>query len=349
MRESNIGTIFLGVITFILVGAVLYWLQGILKPFFVAIFLTVLFEPVMNGLRRLRVPKPVAVLVVLLLAFAFLFLIGLMVYASFSSFSDQFPAYEEKFFRALEGFLKLVHVPMQNFNQFLQEINWTEAVQKFSIPSLVSRSIGSFVGFLANVFLVLLFMIYALFGREYLFFRVQRAFEEARSERIAVMVRKIDDQIQRYLVTKTLISLATGVLATLIMMLLGVDFAVVWGVLTFLLNYIPNIGSTIATIPPILVALFQYGFTARPVTLAAALVALQVIMGNAVEPRVMGRSLDLSPLVVIFSLIFWGFLWGIVGMILAVPITATIKIIAGNIESLRPLSVLMSGVRTGDE
>ncbi len=349
MQKPDANTIFLGVITLILVGAVLYLLQGILKPFFVAIFLTVLFEPVMKALRQIKVPKPVAVILVLIVAFAVLFLLGLLVYASVSSFADQIPKYEQKFAGALQSFLDFFHIPMEDFSRFLKEINWTEAIQKLSLPSLISRSIGSFFGFLANMFLVMLFMVYTLFGREYLFFRVQRAFEESRSQRIAEAVRKIDAQIQRYLIAKTMISLATGILATLILLLFRVDFAVVWGLITFLLNYIPNIGSTIATIPPILLAMFQFGLTAKPLLVAVSLILLQVIMGNVVEPRVMGRSLDLSPLVVILSLIFWGFLWGIVGMILAVPITATVKIVTGNIEALKPISVLMSGVRSGDE
>ncbi|HDL18350.1 MAG TPA: AI-2E family transporter [Bacteroidetes bacterium] len=143
--------------------------------------------------------------------------------------------------------------------------------------------------------------------------------------------------------TKTLISLATGLIATIILIVFGVDFAVVWGMLTFLLNYIPNIGSIIATAPPILVAFLQFDSFLRPLWITVLLLLVQMAMGNIIEPKFMGKSLDLSPLVVILFLIFWGFLWGIVGMILAVPIAATIKIVTANFPALRPVSVLMSG------
>ena len=128
----------------------------------------------------------------------------------------------------------------------------------------------------------------------------------------------INRGVQRYLITKTLISLITGILAYLILLLFGVDFPLVWGLLTFLLNYIPNIGSVIATIPPVFVVFVQHGSAFPALWVALLLIGVQSTMGNFVEPRAMGKSLNLSPLVVILSLIFWGFIWGPVGMVLAV-------------------------------
>jgi predicted PurR-regulated permease PerM len=344
VKESQPTSLVLWILSAVLVGAVLYFLRGIFRPFFVAIFLSVLLEPVVEGFTRWKIPKPVAVFIVMILAFAVLFLMGILVYASAMSFVEEYPRYEQRFLQVFRGTLALLHIPLEDFNRFLQEMDWTSAVQQLSIPSIVTRSVGSFFSFLGNIFLVLLFMLYSLMGKEYLYVRIRKAYAPERAGRILAAVTKINHQLQRYLVTKTLISLATGLLATVILLAFGVDFAILWGVITFLLNFIPNIGSIIATIPPILLAFLQFGGLGRPLLVALCLILLQMTMGNGIEPRVMGRSLDLSPLVVILSLIFWGFLWGIVGMILAVPITAAFKIVAANVEPLRPVSVLLSGV-----
>ncbi len=343
MNYSKIITSLLAVLVTIAVVVVFYFLRGILKPFLVAIFLTILLEPLVEALRKIRVPKGLAVTLVLLLTFAFLFLLGLVVYASVTSFSDQLPKYETKFVAIFHNLLDLFNIPLEDVNTYLKNFDWTSAIHQLSLPSYVSSTVGSFFQFLANVFLVLLFMVYALLGKESLFVRIRHAFKGAQAEQVASTVEIINRQIQEYLIAKTLISVVTGLLATTVLLIFGVDFALVWGMLIFLLNYIPNIGSTIATLPPILMALLQFDSFWRPFWVTVLLILIQMTMGNAVEPRFMGKRLDLSPLVVILSLIFWGFLWGIVGMILAVPIAATVKIVTENIEPLRPISYFLSG------
>ena len=124
-------------------------------------------------------------------------------------------------------------------------------------------------------------------------------------------------------------------------MIYGIDFALVWGLLTFILNYIPNIGSLIATIAPILVAFLEFGLGFNTISLAILLLLTQNIFGNFLEPHYLGRQMDLSPVFVLFSLIFWGWIWGIVGMFLAVPIAACIKILFSNIEPLKPFAIII--------
>ena len=163
------------------------------------------------------------------------------------------------------------------------------------------------------------------------------------AERIATVVRNITAQVRQYLVTKTLISAATGFLIFLILWILGVDFPLLWGFLAFLLNFIPNIGSLLAVFLPFLLSLLQFDTLTRPILALILMETVQIVMGNVIEPRMMAFSLNLSPLLVLVSLIFWGSLWGIVGMVLAVPLTATVKIFLENIEPLRPVAVLMGG------
>lgn len=343
MNQSKVTTSFLGILVLIALGFVFYYLGSILKPFFVAVFLSILLDPLMEMLRKIKIPKGIALVIVLLLTFVFLFLLGLIVYASFTSFSNELPKYEAKFSVMFQDILGWFNIPLQDLNSYLHNFNWQRAITGLSLPSYISSGIGSFLQFLANVLIVLLFMIYILLGRDSFYDRIRRAFESRGSDRVMVTVKNINDQIQNYLIVKTIISLITGILATVVLLAFGVDFAVVWGVLTFLLNFIPNIGSTIATIPPILLALLQFDSLMRPLWVTISLITIQMTMGNFVEPKFLGKRLDLSPFVVILFLIFWGYLWGIVGMILAVPIAATIKIVTENIKPLRPISVFMSG------
>ena len=160
---------------------------------------------------------------------------------------------------------------------------------------------------------------------------------------MSAVLKTVDSHVRQYLVTKTLISLGTGALTWLVLFLLGVDFALVFGFIAFVLNYIPNIGSSIAVIFPFILTLLQFETLAIPMGVLIGLGGTQLIMGNVVEPRIMGYSLNLSPLLILVSLIFWGWLWGIWGMVLAVPLMATIKIVFENLEHMKPVGKLMNG------
>jgi predicted PurR-regulated permease PerM len=172
--------------------------------------------------------------------------------------------------------------------------------------------------------------------------KVQTSFNQERSLQIIDVIQKIDKQIQKYLVIKTIVSFVTGVLATVVLMSFGVDFAIVFGFFTFILNYVPNIGSIIATALPLTVAAFQFETLWPAFWILIILGSIQMTIGNFIEPRVMGQGLGLSTLVVLFFLFFWGWLWGIAGMILAVPTAATIKIVCDNIPPLNFVGALMS-------
>ena len=191
-------------------------------------------------------------------------------------------------------------------------------------------------------FWFLFFLIFILAGRGRVKQKVLGHFPGQRADQILDVIDNIDSQIQRYLAIKTLVSLVTGILTTVVLYLFGVEFAIVFGFLTFLLNYIPNIGSFIATGFPVLIALFQFGSIWKAVWILIILIVIQQALGNLVEPRVMGEGLGLSPLVILFSLIFWGWLWGIPGMLLAIPITAVVKIVCSNIPPLEGIAVMIS-------
>ena len=161
-------------------------------------------------------------------------------------------------------------------------------------------------------------------------------------------MRSISSQIGKYLALQFFISLATGLCVWLALIILGVDFPVTWGALAFFLNFIPTVGSIAASIPPILVALVQFPSFWPAVFTLIVLLVIQMTIGNIISPKIMGDRLHLSPMVVLVSLVFWGWLWGLWALC-SVPIASAIKIVCENIEALRPISVMMdpAGVTRG--
>jgi predicted PurR-regulated permease PerM len=217
----------------------------------------------------------------------------------------------------------------------------TELLSEFVHPAraldLATGTLQGVARVLSNMLLVFLIIVFFLVEAAGFPAKLQAAFgERGSSERFA----KIQLEIQRYLATKTVISLATGLIVGISMAIIGVDFAILWGSLAFLLNYIPNLGSIIAAVPPVLLAVVQLG-PGYAIAVAIVFLATNLTFGNLVEPYLMGRRLGLSTLVVFLSLVFWGWVWGPVGMLLSVPLTMIVKILLENTEDLRWIAVLL--------
>jgi predicted PurR-regulated permease PerM len=168
------------------------------------------------------------------------------------------------------------------------------------------------------------------------------AFNEETGKHIGRIIEHINQQVGRYINLKFFISLATGFLVWFFLTIIGVDFPLVWGVLAFLLNFIPSIGSFVLVVITITMGVIQfYPNMGKIIIVAIAMIGTQVTIGNFLDPRLQGRRLNISPLLILFSLIFWGWIWGVVGMFLSVPITVVIQIVCENIPALRPIAVMM--------
>ena len=343
LREFRLATFLLGLLVLFASGFILRQLQTILKPLLIAIFLSLIFEPMVKFFTRLKITKFLAIVISLIIVFAVLWSLGVLIFASVASFTEGFPKYADRFRDLYLSTIERLEIPHEQVQAYLRQVKWADVWKDLSLTSFISSLVGSFINFLTNLFFVLILTLYIVLGKQHMASKIEKSFPGDRVHRIAQVFGNINRGVQRYLVTKTIISLTTGIIAYLILLLFGVDFALVWGLLTFLLNYIPNIGSVIATLPPIFVAFVQHGSIFPAVWVALLLIGTQSTMGNIIEPRAMGRSMNLSPLVVILSLVFWGFIWGPVGMVLAVPISSTIQIVCINIESLKPIGILMEG------
>ncbi|MBD3170270.1 MAG: AI-2E family transporter [candidate division Zixibacteria bacterium] len=334
---------FLGIIVAFLVVVVLRQLRSIMLPLFVAVFLSYLLGPVVEFLTRRRFPLWLAMLIMVVIVFSVLYLLGLILYSSSNDFIQEFPKYEARVTLMVQDVLNYFEIPLPDAKEYFETLDWKKAIQDASLPKVVSSTLGSFFNFLSKVFMVVLLSLFIIPGRRNVGKRLYRMFSEKRAKLFENVLITINSQVQMYLVVKTLISLATAGLSFLVIWSFGVDFPIMWAFIIFILNFIPTIGSIISTIPPIIVCFVQYGFGPRVFFVALILTGIQSVMGNFIEPSFMGRSLNISPLIVLLSLIFWGWLWGIPGMIIAVPITAAIKISCENIEPLKPIAVLISG------
>ncbi len=328
---SMIVVIFIG-------GVVLRLAKPVLFPFCLAVVLSFILSPVLDFMTRLKIPRSVSIVILIILTFVILYLLGSLFYTTGKDFAAELPQYGQKITRLLTSLQNRFHLPQLK----LESIDWNQQLDLNRVGGVLLSTLGPFFSFLSNLFIILIFLIFILAARGKTTQKLKASLDTKRSAKIIDVIDNISSQTQRYLVIKTIISFVTGVFATVILLAFGVDYAVFFGFLTFLLNYIPNIGSFIATAFPVLTALFQFDSIWTAVWILLLLVLVQQIFGTFLEPRVMGEGLNLSPLLVIFSLFFWGWLWGLAGMILAVPMAAIIKIICQNIPEFEFIAALMS-------
>jgi AI-2 transport protein TqsA len=267
--------------------------------------------------------------------FVFLYLIGVLVYSSGKAFVAELPKYQER----LDDVARFLQSGMGPF-----KIDVPSALKSLDVNqagSAILKAIGPFFSILGKLFLVFLFLVFIVAGRGRAEKKIPKAIGDGHASRVHGVFERINLQIRKYLIIKTAVSLANGLMVWIVLTAFGVDFAALFGLLAFFLNFIPNIGSLMAAVIRVSFAFFQFGTFWTPFWIFVVTVGLDSILGDFIEPRVMGKGLGLSPLLVFFSLLFWGWLWGIPGMILSVPLTAVIMIVCQNIPALRSIAVLM--------
>ena len=332
-------------------------LAPILKPFFVALFLSYLIYPIIEYLVKKRVPRFLAYPIVFLLIFGLFYVLGAIITVQVNEFMQNLDTYKVRLidiFTQFTAFLQKYSILERfgfdsNIIDF-KEFSPLEKLEELVLSKLdfskmtgyIGTSLGSFLDIVANLLIMAFFMIFLLLEFERLPARIKYAYGDEAGFILRVL-DEVDSSVRKYLVVKTMVSFITGTIYTIVLWIAGVEFFLLWGLLAFLLNYIPYIGSYIATAFPVVVALILIS----PLTALVILIILltvQIMMGNIVEPKLLGRELNLSPVVVLISLAFWGWLWGLVGMFLSIPITATIKIIMEHIPGTKNIARLMSDV-----
>jgi len=340
MQSNKMATAFLFLIVVFIGGVVIKLAKPVLFPFFLAIFLSFVLSPVLDFMTKLKIPKALSIILIVVLSFFIIYLLGSLFFSSGKSFAAEFPKYGQKInsiLISLQEKFKLEHIEPE-------VIDLSKQFDLNKLGGILLSSLGPFFSFISNLFLILIFLLFVLAGRGKLKEKVKMSFDAENETKINKVIENIDKQIQKYLAIKTGVSLMTGLFVTIVLLVFDVEFAIIFGFLAFLLNYIPNIGSTVATILPVAIAVLQFDTIWPAFWILLIITAIEMTIGNFVEPKLMGSGLGLSPLVVLFFLFFWGWLWGIPGMILAVPMAAVIKIICQNVPSLQFVAVLMTRV-----
>ena len=309
--------------------------QSFLIPLLIAAFLAIICSPAVGWLNSRKVPLIIAVIIVVLVLMSILMGVGAMIGSSIAELTAALPRYQT---RVDQLWISIIDWLAEQGYEF-DTADLRNAFDSSSILLTFGRGLSSIVSLASNSFLVFFLLVFMLFEAAYLPDKIKAAKGSLKTDLSAFS--QVSIQIQRYLLLKTVISLITGAIVTIWVAVVGLDFPLVWGMIAFFLNFIPTIGSIIAAIPAIILALIQLG----PVSALAVIIGFlfaNILMANFVEPRVMGQSLGLSTRVVFVSLLFWGWVWGTTGMLLSIPLTMTIKIALESYQPTRGFAVLLS-------
>jgi len=314
----------------------LKFMAPVLLPSSLALFLAVLGLPVMVGLQRRGVPNSLAILVTFLVILGGFALIGLLASQSFTDLQSQLARYAVRLDRLQESWIASLeartNIPIGSYIT-------TDLINPAAVVDFVGNALGRVTQFVTTTFLVLLIMAFML-GEATVFpekFRYILGKDAGDEDRLATVV----SEIQTYLGIKTMVSLATGLILGTWAFVMELDFPVLLGIIAFLLNYIPTVGSIIAAAPAVLLSLILHGTLPHFLLVTMGYVVVNTLFGNILEPNLMGRRLGLSTLVVILSLLFWGWAWGPIGALLSVPLTMIVKIFLENSPDLKWIAILL--------
>ena len=320
---------------FVVVVAGMRAAESLLVPFLLSLFIAVIAAPPLFYLKGKGVPGGLALLLVIALIVVAGMFFGWMIGGSLNAFTANLPKYQEQLTAqstSLMRWLQGLGVPLE-----------LEVLKTMFDPGKAMAMAGKLISGLGNVLaqalLILLTVIFMLVEAA----AFQKKFHAIADDPEASLARieAVTSSIKRYMTIKTSTSLLTGILISCWLWILGVDYPVLWGMLAFLFNYVPNIGSIIAAVPAVLLALVQTGGLQLALWTAVGYLVVNNLIGNLIEPRFMGKGLGLSPLVVFISLVFWGWVLGPVGMFLSVPLTMTLKIFLDSYESSRSMGHLL--------
>jgi len=310
-----------------------------LVPFLIAVFLALITVRPMLWLQQRRVPAFLAALVIVTAIMLLLAVVGSILGSSIADFTAALPGYQERLDGIVKGAVDFVSKLVKSDD--ISE-NLADMIEPGWAFGLVASILNSLRGVLTNTFLIIFTMIFILLEASSVGVKVEAAF--GRSTESLQRPREFLHNLGRYLGIKTVVSLATGLCVGVLTWSIGLDFPLLWAMLTFLLNYIPTIGSIIAAVPAVLLALVQLGAGEAGAT-AAGFAVINVLFGNVIEPRLMGYGVGISPLVIFVSLIFWGFVFGPVGMLLSVPLTMALKLALESDQRTRWIAILLGSER----
>lgn len=340
-RQSSPAARFLLVMAaFIIVVAGMRAAESLLVPFLLSLFIAVIVTPLLTWLNDRGLPNWLSILLIVLVIVVVGFFIGTIVGSSVNSFRSDLPEYQARLVALSDG----LQQKLASLGVTIDPSQWREIFNPSAALAVAGNTLGAFGNIMTNGFLILLTVMFIL-AEEVNFSDKLRAAVPGGDKTVAAL-HSFTQSVNKYMAIKVLVSVLTGLIVSLSLWLIGVDYPVLWGLLAFLLNFIPTLGSILAAVPPVLLAIVQLGVPEALAT-GAVFLAVNVVVGNVLEPRFMGKGLNLSSLVVFLSLVFWGWILGPVGMLLSVPLTMTVKIALENFEDTYWVGIMLgSGVNS---
>lgn len=319
---------------------ILIYTKVVLIPFMLAFMIWFLIRQVQNQIGKIRIggtPLPVWLRGTMAFVgiFAVLGLVAYLLSINIRGVTEVLPRYEQNVLLIREQIEESTGLDLGEYTG--------KIAKDLDVGKVISMLLNALTSLLGNALLVVIYVAFLMLEERHATSKFNALHNgEGSKLRSANILRQVDGSLSRYVTLKTLISLMTGALSYVALLIIGVDFAFFWAFVIFLLNYIPNIGSLVATVFPAFIAALQFASIGPALWVLGGVGAVQLLMGNIVEPRVMGNSLNVSAVVVILSLAFWGMIWGLVGMILSVPITVMLVIVLAQFENTRWVAVLLS-------
>ena len=340
LRTANFFLLILALLAF---GAILRFAQSVFIPLLIAFLLTYVMDPLLLALRRV-LPMWLASAVTALVFLGVLTGFGILAWVNIAALGRGLPLYQDALLQLTRSFGDWLQATVGAPLEIELDLASLAELGAVSIPSFMLSTARSTVAVVLLCLMVYLFAVLFLAGKHYFPRKLARAFPRTtrgQKHKVLVILAHIDASLRRFIAVKTLISLAVGTGTGIVAALFGVAFPVAWGLLTFLLNYVPSVGSTAAVVALSVFALAQFGAWGPALGVFLCALALQAVTGMVAEPALIGDALNLSLLVVFISLLFWGWLWGAAGVLLAVPMTASIKVILENVPLTARFATLL--------
>ena len=324
----------------VIVGAVLKIAAGVVLPFTIAVLLAFVMYPVVKWLSKHRIPHFLSILLVVVILGSVLCVFGMVLISVGTNILSIYPQYEDRVTEIYIWVANFFELPYDETLSVWDNV-WGQLGVRTWVRDFAFSFSNIFFNFVSNAILVILFIVFILLEANFFKEKLEAAFDN-RSGRINRMGHDLMSQVTRYLTAKFYISLANGVIFAVVFYFIGLEFAILWGVIQFIMNFIPNLGSIVAGVGISLFALIQFWPEPGPIILVVAVVlAVNMILCNIFDPKIVGDHVGISPLMVLVSLAIWGYIWGFAGMILAVPMTVIIKIACENVPILEPVSILI--------
>ena len=336
--QSKNNTIYKTILTLsglIIIFAGLKTADKIIVPFFLSMFLALLSFPLLKYFQSKKINTPFSVSLVLITIVSISLSIAALIGTSLNSFRKSLPTYKEKLTSEIDSIV----LTFERYNIDIDSTFLYEYVDPNFIIQSVANTLSAFGNVLTNYFLILFIVMFTLLEAAGFSNKIKLAFKN--SDKSITNFHTFSENMNKYLTIKTIVSFITGILIYLSLMALGIDHAVMWGLVAFFLNYIPNIGSIIASIPAIIIAFIQFN-ALYAIIVAIIYLLVNVVMGSIIEPKYLGKELGLSTLIIFLSLIFWGWLLGPVGMLLSVPLTMIMKIALESNDDTKWIAILLS-------